>query len=93
MTELYHKRTSPDEVRTIRLNLIAVKELLPEFRIDHFDDIDQTARRVLERRFALYQKLGGKVQTAFGGWERKGGQPPRIDHLPSKEILKQATKG
>lgn len=93
MTALYHARKSAKEPQFIRLNLVAVRELLPEFGIEHFDDIDATARRFLEKRFVLYQELGGTVQTAFGGWEKPGGTPPRIDHLPAKAVIERAVAG
>jgi hypothetical protein len=90
MTALYHARKTDKERKFIRLNLVAVRELLPEFEIEHFDGIDATARRFLEKRFERYQRLGGTVQMAFGGWEKPGGTPPRIDHLPTKPAIAKA---
>ena len=53
----------------IRLNMVAVKRLLPEFDIDGFDLPDDQVE-LLQRRVSLYVDLGGRLDFC-GGAEAK----------------------
>jgi hypothetical protein len=52
-------------MRTIRLNLRAVRTLLPEHEIEDFD-LSQKLRDTLQRRLDKYVSLGGQIDTSAG---------------------------
>lgn len=51
--------------RVIRLNLRAVRDLLPEDSIENFD-LSEAQRSKLQRRLDRYVKLGGKLDLQCG---------------------------
>jgi len=57
------------QARVIRLNLRAVRSLLPEHKIKDFE-LSQNLRDTLQRRLDKYTSLGGKVDTS-GGMDEK----------------------
>jgi hypothetical protein len=55
--------------RTIRLNLRAIREIMPDFEIKGFD-LTAEQRRILQSRATLYQKMGGKIDLQSGCEEK-----------------------
>lgn len=66
------------QARVIRLNLRAVRSLLPEHKIKDFE-LSQKLLDTLQRRLDTYVSLGGKVDTS-GGMDAKPAyvRPARI---------------
>lgn len=51
--------------RTIRLNLRAIREIMPDHEISGFD-LTEGERKTLARRVELYQRMGGKLDLQCG---------------------------
>jgi hypothetical protein len=61
--------------RVIRLNLRAVRDLLPEDGIENFD-LSEAQRSQLQRRLDLYVKFGGRLDLQCGTQD----QPERMSY-------------
>ena len=90
---IYHSREFGN-FKTIRLNLKAISALL-DTPVKSFDDLTDSMRDLLERRFASYcdhgkARFGPGKQVTFSMADEE--IPPCLDNLPDKPALALALK-
>lgn len=96
MKSIYHP-AKPKEPLFIKLNLRAVRDLMPDHEIEDFE-LSQSQRVELQRRFSLYLSFGGKADFQSGTEDKPErfiparvikARPARID---AKGIKRRAEK-
>lgn len=80
--------------QTIRLNLRAVKALLPSYNGGNHSELTDTDKQLLQRRFDAYCRIGHADFNVGAGngnlTAATDATPPTIDNLPSKTAIQAA---
>jgi hypothetical protein len=89
---IYHLERMGAAGKPIRLNLQAVRDLLDRY-VDHFNDLTEADKKLLQRRFTCYCKNGspdfsnGKEASKY-----EAEHPPSLDNIPNKIAVRLALK-